>query len=810
MSPTDDRRKFEEIVASLIAEGLHLRRGMSKAEYTAACRKAWNNCQTSPGFERKVLIDPLRSVESMLSEMPDEYVHWRLGDSIELERSPETEITCQAVGAVRPDFTPDTGDAPPLADIEPDVPEIRRYLLTVFDILGFSAWLERVGLVEVESTYERLIAETVKRDSMRSSSLVRLNATEVASIYGRVPIGHAHFSDTIILWVPLVQHFIGPFMARCADLLCEALQMGVPLRGALAVGKAVLHERSSTFVGTPLVEAAKLEQAQDWVGASIGPSMLAADVVRELDPNLVLPFDVPFKKGRSGVTSGFALDWPRRYADRFGKSPIEALKALDRSPEHHVYYANAIRYIEYSNEAVFRHDSFDGPNLDDLMGAAIRARQSGEPLSRSKLLSLRALNRAGRTGAQLAEILRATAEGSVLPPIPEELPTSLKRSLSLLYQAADGKAAVFRPIPAVLNIVYSRLTGDPPEPETWLILDELQSTAGDGPAVSRFLRELAEGARPRVPASIRPALRSILRQAKDWIHRGEVPLGVLESVANDCCRAAIDDDETLSAETLRTLATIEKTGGHWTDVAQFLREISDGKNPLIPSGVAEPLRSACERLKISAAPAGVQKARVLDIMAIGIGDPPTDLNLWALVQLLLTLRRQGAPLLEEVAQVISEFESAASERRVIAECLRALITGADVPRLPSPSDLPRAVYVALLQIQALAAGRPVPVAPELVGLAAIHARFAERRLGDCSLLSLMLLANGGEESKTLADYLWNVARGAPAGPAPQLTDPELARTAEEVRILAMPEVGGIRMMFTRTNSPASDSDPTSG
>jgi hypothetical protein len=49
--------------------------------------------------------------------------------------------------------------------------------------------------------------------------------------------------------------------------------------------------------------------------------------------------------------------------------------------------------------------------------------------------------------------------------------------------------------------------------------------------------------------------------------------------------------------------------------------------------------------------------------------------------------------------------------------------------------------------------------------------------------------------KTLANYLWSIANGGPAGPAPVLTDPQMAATAEEVRCLAEPQVGGIRLLM---------------
>lgn len=105
---------------------------------------------------------------------------------------------------------------------------------------------------------------------MHSFSIIQFSKTQRGSIMGVLPVRHAHFSDTILLWVPLVQHFIAPFLARCADMVSEALQMGLPLRGAITAGKAVMHSRTGTFIGEPLVEAARLEQAQNWLGVSLG------------------------------------------------------------------------------------------------------------------------------------------------------------------------------------------------------------------------------------------------------------------------------------------------------------------------------------------------------------------------------------------------------------------------------------------------------------------------------------------------------------------------------------------------------------
>src|SRR5579863_3754633 len=242
-----EKRQFEKTVAEFLSEGLPARRGLTVEEYTAVCRKAWDACRASPSFPFKVLIDPLQSIESMLANSTQEYIHYRVADEIEAQKDPSMEIRCVALGAVKPDLSTGPDDSPPLATEEPDAPETRLYLLAVFDVLGFSARLQETGLSEITALYARLIDEAVTKEAMRTYTIVRFSETQNGSVIGVLPVRHAHFSDTILLWVPLVQHFIAPFIARCSDMVCEALSMGLPLRGALAAGPAVLHSRTGTF-----------------------------------------------------------------------------------------------------------------------------------------------------------------------------------------------------------------------------------------------------------------------------------------------------------------------------------------------------------------------------------------------------------------------------------------------------------------------------------------------------------------------------------------------------------------------------------
>src|SRR5947209_3936554 len=225
-----DESKFQESVARFLGKGLHVRRGLTEEEYTAVCRKAWESCQATPDFPFKVLIDPLLAGESLVSHNPEEYTHWHAADAVDMFRDESTEIRCALQGLINPDFS--TGPSKgPVLESEVDVPEKRRYIIGVFDVLGFSALLETAGLDAVTEQYARLIAEAVTKPAMRIHNIVQASKTEAQSIFCVLPVQHAHFSDTILLWAPLVQHFIAPFLARCADMVCEALQMGLPLRG---------------------------------------------------------------------------------------------------------------------------------------------------------------------------------------------------------------------------------------------------------------------------------------------------------------------------------------------------------------------------------------------------------------------------------------------------------------------------------------------------------------------------------------------------------------------------------------------------
>ena len=160
-------------------------------------------------------------------------------------------------------------------------PEISRFAFAMFDVLGFSGWITSVGLQTVLDSYHSLIERAVVKSNEKGGlSAVRTPEGALFAVTG--PPSYAYFSDTILLWCPLVPPLVDDFVGRCSSLICEALAMNIPLRGALTLGDAVLDRKSNFFLGKPIVEAAKLEKAQNWLGLTFGHSAVWSSFLAQL------------------------------------------------------------------------------------------------------------------------------------------------------------------------------------------------------------------------------------------------------------------------------------------------------------------------------------------------------------------------------------------------------------------------------------------------------------------------------------------------------------------------------------------------
>jgi len=238
-----------------------------------------------------------------------------------------------------------------------DEPAAAPTLLALFDVLGFSARLERDGLASVVATYRNLIEKAVLEPARRCLGTVLTPQGRVMTLFV-LPVEYAYFSDTILLWVPLERIFAAAFVTRCADLVCEALKVGVLLRGAICLGEAVMHKPSSTYIGEPLVEAAQLEKGQNWVGLTLGNSATWPPFMAELDGPSIIEYAAPMKPEYSEFASPVVADWPRAWRDKHLTSPRDAVAALNTDPRFAAYYENAIKFAAHSEA---HHDWWKHP-----------------------------------------------------------------------------------------------------------------------------------------------------------------------------------------------------------------------------------------------------------------------------------------------------------------------------------------------------------------------------------------------------------------------------------------------------------------
>lgn len=228
-------------------------------------------------------------------------------------------------------------------------------MLAFFDVLGFSARLQAEGLDAIVALYNQLIDTTIKQheQNQRWEKAFRpvgesSEGTLMIPVIFGLPLRSAYFSDTILLWAPLVPMFVRSFVTHCATFVCEALRMRVPVRGSLALGDAVMHRPSSTYIGEPIVEAARLENVQKWLGVAFATSATWPEFMAEVDPRLIIEYDVPIKEGSSadGLTP-VVLDWPRRWRELFATDPPEILEEMNQAHPH-PYYGSTITFVQHS------------------------------------------------------------------------------------------------------------------------------------------------------------------------------------------------------------------------------------------------------------------------------------------------------------------------------------------------------------------------------------------------------------------------------------------------------------------------------
>ncbi len=226
-------------------------------------------------------------------------------------------------------------------------PEISRFAFAMFDVLGFSRWVQSESLKTILDSYHQLIERAVIEPSKKTSlSAVQTPEGMLFAVGG--PPSYAYFSDTILLWCPLIPAAVSDFVERCSDMMCEALAMNIPLRGAITLGEAVLDRKANYFIGRPIVEASNLEKGQNWIGLTLGESAIWSPFLVQLHGTSIIEYSPPMKEKFQKYASPIVVDWPRRWRDNHGDCPSTKLRELNINPDYSSYWENTIRFAEYS------------------------------------------------------------------------------------------------------------------------------------------------------------------------------------------------------------------------------------------------------------------------------------------------------------------------------------------------------------------------------------------------------------------------------------------------------------------------------
>ncbi len=254
---------------------------------------------------------------------------------------------------------------------------VRPYAVGIFDVLGFKNRFEKLGLKEMTARYAALIDIVVKRDehfAEMKTFFPHLKEGPYWCAGGEIilmtKVHAAYASDTFLVWAnytwtelhdrktdeldklskdSMHDWLFQPipcdaFLETCNELMCRSLQVGLPLRGALAVGDAILDKERNIFLGQSIIDANLLERGQKFIGAGMCPSFANQTIPKRFS----LAFSQQLKKDATEKASGLVLDWPRHWRNTRSIDLKQVVRSMNADDGFSDYYQNTLASIEQS------------------------------------------------------------------------------------------------------------------------------------------------------------------------------------------------------------------------------------------------------------------------------------------------------------------------------------------------------------------------------------------------------------------------------------------------------------------------------
>lgn len=245
----------------------------------------------------------------------------------------------------------------------------KNIALAFFDILGTSEKIKCGQYNKVYDFYSYMANLCAKEQIPISFSNLPGHSRHDGDIILNFPMKHAFFSDTFIVWIEYEKLFgmsLRGFYEKCMEIFIEAIKYGIPLRGAISRGVAIMDEDKKLYLGKPIVEAAEAEIAQNWMGISLTRSCQEASVSEAW---LLLPYTDHIKEAyrtrqenKDVLFTNCVLDWPKYWRQTQDGDVVKLIQKMNINPSFSSYYDNAIKFVAYSEEnADFWEDKLPPP-----------------------------------------------------------------------------------------------------------------------------------------------------------------------------------------------------------------------------------------------------------------------------------------------------------------------------------------------------------------------------------------------------------------------------------------------------------------
>lgn len=573
------QNEFETAVAHYLKAGMPEKHGLSKDEYIAWCKQAWEDCQTDDQCPFKLLVDRLWSETMLPRHSGQDYIDPRSKAAKDVVERPLESIYCIAVGDIP---LLDLVHGQETAEEEPSRREnvgtsvneaggLDFHIVALFDVLGFEAMYRKIGPHQMKTKYDRLVEVARTKTDVQAVGMASALNDGMNPMLFHLDISFHYFSDTLLFWVPLEPQYFSPFLMRCIDIFLEAMKIGIPLRGAIAAGEAIMNKKEGVFLGTPIIDASRLEVAQDWVGVALARSLEDESILREIDSSLVLPYTPPCKADSPVLHAGFALDWPRRAREQ-GMDVITLMQQMNQSKPHSKYYDSAVAFVNTSAaNRRWNRDTRVPVMLGALKGAINRSRSCGLPLDAQAGAILETIGSIGTKEANAVTYLRALAEG-VKPEIDvSELPEGSRTFIANMEELLNQVVVDVEDL--VLGALEARVGVREFESYRQAALARLEAGDPTSNECARLVKAIINGSElPQTPKNLPDEIQKLWREAEDALSGNTPPID-MEALMADVFFANARSVP-LSPEGVKRLDIIENMTGDWPAIGSYLRRFA--------------------------------------------------------------------------------------------------------------------------------------------------------------------------------------------------------------------------------------------